>query len=402
VSIECNTGAMYKPRRSKVQIKPKVSTRSMTSTADKPTADSDAKTLVDSPLKEVPIGDQMKTLPQISKAFTSLTTRITPVLAEEEEEVTETVDENDSLDVHMTHDTIDALKPDASQPMGDTIDDKEVTKDKETTDCGTDDKPKDCENKTKCVSKETPKTAKETTTRKRKASRKSIKYDRKDRSVMTMKDLIHNNPPMTDEQKEMRDKDIELTDKQSAEETAKEEEKEEPIETEKSEPSGGPRVKVGADGVLILDEESVIVKRKKCEDRDEKAVIERAGTTSAFTNYSSFRSKTRGSSKPRWTEHETIRFYSALNTIGTDFTLMADLFFRGKRSRLDLRNKFKKEEKINKQMIDDALFSTNTFINVQCTQLDALLNDDSSDDSDDDTTDHTIALKSTTAHIKTK
>ena len=59
--------------------------------------------------------------------------------------------------------------------------------------------------------------------------------------------------------------------------------------------------------------------------------------------------------KLRWTDDETVKFYTALTIIGTDFTLMSDLFFRDTRSRVDLKNKFKQEEKFHKVLIDNAL-----------------------------------------------
>lgn len=54
-----------------------------------------------------------------------------------------------------------------------------------------------------------------------------------------------------------------------------------------------------------------------------------------------------------WNKDETLKFYKALNTIGTDFTLMCELFPR--RSRRELKLKFKKEERINKALIDRAI-----------------------------------------------
>lgn len=52
-------------------------------------------------------------------------------------------------------------------------------------------------------------------------------------------------------------------------------------------------------------------------------------------------------------------FYKALNSIGTDFALMEALF--PGRSRANLKNKFKREEKINKVLIDKALSQPTSF-----------------------------------------
>lgn len=56
---------------------------------------------------------------------------------------------------------------------------------------------------------------------------------------------------------------------------------------------------------------------------------------------------------------ETKRFYKALNTIGTDFSLMQKYF--PIRTRLELKNKFKREEKLNRNLIDTALNNPSEF-----------------------------------------
>lgn len=54
-----------------------------------------------------------------------------------------------------------------------------------------------------------------------------------------------------------------------------------------------------------------------------------------------------------WSKDETVLFYKALNTLGTDFTLMVQLF--PGRNRRELKMKFKKEERMNRLLIDKAL-----------------------------------------------
>ena len=110
----------------------------------------------------------------------------------------------------------------------------------------------------------------------------------------------------------------------------------------------GPRVKVGPDGELIIDEESLVIKKPK---PVEKETIEEPAY--GKTTYSSFRKRP---PTVRWTKTETIEFYTALNLIGPDFSLMSNLFFNGKRSRTDLKNKFRRENKLNKSVIDKALY----------------------------------------------
>lgn len=56
-----------------------------------------------------------------------------------------------------------------------------------------------------------------------------------------------------------------------------------------------------------------------------------------------------------WSISETLRFYRTLNTVGTDFSLMLSLF--PGRTRRDLKLKFKKEEKLNRALIDKVLMN---------------------------------------------
>uniref|UniRef100_A0A182KFQ9 Transcription factor TFIIIB component B'' Myb domain-containing protein n=1 Tax=Anopheles christyi TaxID=43041 RepID=A0A182KFQ9_9DIPT len=60
-----------------------------------------------------------------------------------------------------------------------------------------------------------------------------------------------------------------------------------------------------------------------------------------------------------WGDEETIRFYRCLHTIGTDFSMMLTMFQQ--RSRRDLKLKFKKEERINLNLVNKALLHPNEF-----------------------------------------
>lgn len=60
-----------------------------------------------------------------------------------------------------------------------------------------------------------------------------------------------------------------------------------------------------------------------------------------------------------WSKDETLRFYKALNTIGTDFTLMCELF--PNRTRRELKMKFKKEERLNQALINKAVMQPSEF-----------------------------------------
>ncbi|XP_037608809.1 transcription factor TFIIIB component B'' homolog isoform X2 [Sebastes umbrosus] len=110
-----------------------------------------------------------------------------------------------------------------------------------------------------------------------------------------------------------------------------------------------PQVKVAEDGSLIIDEESLTVEvlRAKgpnpAQGRD--PIFERGSTTT----YSSFRKGTY--SKP-WSNEETDMFFLAISMVGTDFSMICQLFPH--RARSEIKNKFKKEERANSWRIDKA------------------------------------------------
>nr|XP_055035802.1 transcription factor TFIIIB component B'' homolog isoform X3 [Misgurnus anguillicaudatus] len=130
------------------------------------------------------------------------------------------------------------------------------------------------------------------------------------------------------------------------------EEEEERVEEslpEEEEPLMVPRVKVAEDGSLIIDEESLTVQVSRtngpnpAEDRD--PIFERGSTTT----YSSFR---KGTYTKPWSSGETDMFYLAISMVGTDFSMIGQLFPH--RDRVEIKNKFKKEERANSWRIDKA------------------------------------------------
>lgn len=80
---------------------------------------------------------------------------------------------------------------------------------------------------------------------------------------------------------------------------------------------------------------------------------------------------------------------------------MSELFFRDQRSRVDLKNKFKQEEKFHKVLIDNALKKSDlsSIQNLECFNFDLLSSDDSDTDTSKTTTKDTATnnLTSTTA-----
>ncbi|XP_028830328.1 transcription factor TFIIIB component B'' homolog isoform X3 [Denticeps clupeoides] len=110
-----------------------------------------------------------------------------------------------------------------------------------------------------------------------------------------------------------------------------------------------PRVKVAEDGSLVVDEESLTVEvlRAKGPNLAEEMdpIFERGSTTT----YSSFR---KGTFTKPWSNQETDMFFLAISMVGTDFSMIGQLFPH--RARSEIKNKFKKEEKINAWRIDKA------------------------------------------------
>ncbi|XP_066502567.1 transcription factor TFIIIB component B'' homolog [Hoplias malabaricus] len=136
---------------------------------------------------------------------------------------------------------------------------------------------------------------------------------------------------------------------QRAEEGAEEQEETPSSGTGVDEPLLAPRVKVAEDGSLIIDEESLTVEVLRvngpnpAEERD--PIFERGSTTT----YSSFR---KGTYTKPWSNRETDMFFLAISMVGTDFSMIGQLFPH--RARVEIKNKFKKEERANSWRIDKA------------------------------------------------
>ncbi|KAM9338709.1 uncharacterized protein ABDE67_018246 [Symphorus nematophorus] len=127
------------------------------------------------------------------------------------------------------------------------------------------------------------------------------------------------------------------------------EEEEEAADEEEEEALMVPQVKVAEDGTLIIDEESLTVEVQRAKGpnlvQERDPIFERGSTTT----YSSFRKGTY--SKP-WTSEETDMFFLAISMVGTDFSMICQLFPH--RARSEIKNKFKKEERENAWRIDKA------------------------------------------------
>uniref|UniRef100_A0A8C2P9S3 Myb-like domain-containing protein n=1 Tax=Capra hircus TaxID=9925 RepID=A0A8C2P9S3_CAPHI len=168
-----------------------------------------------------------------------------------------------------------------------------------------------------------------------------------DRSKMTMRDFIYYLPesnPMTSSLEQEK-----KTEKSSTPTTPDGEDNDEVEEELDEGPLLVPRVKVAEDGSIILDEESLTVEvlrtKGPCVVEENDPIFERGSTTT----YSSFRKSYY--SKP-WSNKETDMFFLAISMVGTDFSMIGQLFPH--RARIEIKNKFKREEKTNGWRIDKA------------------------------------------------
>ncbi|XP_023954380.1 uncharacterized protein LOC112057982 [Bicyclus anynana] len=170
------------------------------------------------------------------------------------------------------------------------------------------------------------------------------------RENLTMYDLIFYNP--TTNPLVLNDDEIKLkeaTEKELAERRAQEKngDAEKPAESPEtsSESAPVPQIKLGPKGEIILDEQSLVIKQTESSRVVSSVVHEGAwggeGKRHTFNRAAG------------WSAPETVQFYRALAALGTDFSLMAQLFPH--RTRKQLKVKFKKEEKQNGAQIEKAL-----------------------------------------------
>ncbi|RZC40141.1 transcription factor TFIIIB component B'' -like protein, partial [Asbolus verrucosus] len=182
-----------------------------------------------------------------------------------------------------------------------------------------------------------------------------IKFGNKkpDRQKLTMIDLIFYNPttnPMTHDNKKKEGVEVENGGKEEQEKN--EESVDDPGKSGSDEENEmpAPQIKIGPQGEIVVDEQSLVIESKAVKKNREELEKSKVVNGDFDTGYGVYK---RAKRSKDWSKHETLKFYKALNTIGTDFTLMCELFPR--RSRRELKMKFKKEERINKTLIDRAI-----------------------------------------------
>ncbi|EDV33157.1 uncharacterized protein Dana_GF21666 [Drosophila ananassae] len=121
-----------------------------------------------------------------------------------------------------------------------------------------------------------------------------------------------------------------------------------------------PQLKLDANGEMIIDEKTLEIEttaeveaRKVLANSSLILMDETTGDNGFYKRHKR---------TPFWTSEETVRFYRSLQIIGTDFSLMCQMF--PARSRRDLKLKYKKEERTNGQLINKALLYPKAF-NIQ-------------------------------------
>lgn len=184
-------------------------------------------------------------------------------------------------------------------------------------------------------------------------SRERLSNKDLEKSHLTMFDLIYFNP----QNNPMKPRDSHKTEKPKKVEVIPE--VVEKIPEVKKEPSSipVPQLRIDANGDMVLDETSLVVENEQQkQNRILLATTDVVYDDELSGNYGHYKRQQR---TKEWTKEETVKFYRCLNTVGSDFSLMLNLF--PNRCRRDLKLKFKKEEKNNSSLIDKALLNYNTF-----------------------------------------
>ncbi|CAG9826502.1 unnamed protein product [Diabrotica balteata] len=177
-----------------------------------------------------------------------------------------------------------------------------------------------------------------------------------ERHRLKMADLIFYNPdsnPMTNEEniKNNEEPMEEMADDPNGETVDDPVKKDSTTKSDEENEMPVPQIKIGPSGEIILDEQSLVVERKEVQrQREEMEKTKIIDADRMKTGYGIYKKHKRTKA---WTHEETIMFYTVLNTVGTDFMAVTEFF--PNRSRRDVKAKFKKEEKINRHLIDKAL-----------------------------------------------
>ncbi|ANZ75033.1 BA75_02069T0 [Komagataella pastoris] len=109
------------------------------------------------------------------------------------------------------------------------------------------------------------------------------------------------------------------------------------------------QLQIQQDGTIGVDSESLMLNRHKSEGNEDKEREEE----NKFKNPVNFGTYGKFTYSERWSSEETLRFYQALASWGTDFSILQQLF--PYRTRKQVKNKFNLEERRNPELIGMAL-----------------------------------------------
>jgi transcription factor TFIIIB component B'' len=113
-----------------------------------------------------------------------------------------------------------------------------------------------------------------------------------------------------------------------------------------------PCIKVGIDGKIIIDQETLTLNETGLEEKREELAKSKVIEESAF-HLRSYSYKRKQEPSKQWTKSETLKFYKCLMNLGTDFSMIQQYF--PCRTRAQIKRKYKTEEKKNPQLINGAL-----------------------------------------------
>jgi len=191
-------------------------------------------------------------------------------------------------------------------------------------------------------------------TRRRTIESEAVSKKDRDEANLLLDERLNEEEEMSKMDEQLAEKDYEkVTDDQQ-----KKCEEEEEDDDDDDEQMAVPQVRLGPDGQIIIDDRSLVIettetKKNKIEMLNATVIVENGA---GLVNYGSWRKRKRSS---RWSLRETARYYRALSMLGTDFSLMENLF--PNRSRFELKRKFKVEEKVNQDLIDRTIASQKPF-----------------------------------------
>ncbi|XP_060878914.1 transcription factor TFIIIB component B'' homolog [Metopolophium dirhodum] len=119
-----------------------------------------------------------------------------------------------------------------------------------------------------------------------------------------------------------------------------------------------PCIKVGIDGKIIIDQETLTLNETGLEEKREELAKSKVIEESAYHSRSYSYKRKKEASK-QWSKDETLKFYKCLMNFGTDFSMIQQ--YCPNRTRAQIKRKYKTEEKKNLQLVNGALTNTTHF-----------------------------------------